>query len=96
MSECGQARFFLCVLIMKIEYSKQAEKFLDRQNKLVRERIIRAINKIPEGDIVKLQGRNGYRLRVGSYRVIFDSEGRVIFIEKIDKRGDVYKGGSKK
>ena len=58
---------------MEIKYSKQAAKFLDRQNKLVRERIIRAINKIPEGNIVKLQGRNGYRLRVGSYRVIFDS-----------------------
>ena len=35
---------------MKIEYSKQAVKFLNKQNKSVRERIVNAINNIPEGD----------------------------------------------
>ena len=78
---------------MEIQYSKQAVKFLNKQNKLVRERIVNAINRIPEGDIVKLQGRENYRLRVGSYRVIFDRMGRVVMIVKIDKRGDIYKGG---
>ena len=59
---------------------------------MVRERIITAINKIPAGNIKKLQGRNGFRLRIGKYRVIFDDNGRVVFIERIDTRGDVYKG----
>ena len=86
---------FLCVLIMEIKYSKQAVKFLNKQTQSARQRIVSAINRIPEGDIVKLQGRENYRLRVGSYRVIFDRIGRVILIEKIDNRGDVYKGGSK-
>ena len=76
----------------EIEYSKQALKFLLKQNLLVRERIIAAINKIPAGNIKKLQGRNGFRLRIGKYRVIFDDNGRVVFIERIDTRGDVYKG----
>ncbi len=84
---------FLCAGVeMEIKYSKQAVKFLERQNIFVRKRIMDAIDRIPQGDIVRLQGREGYRLRVGSYRIIFDKEGYVIFIMKIDKRGDVYKG----
>ena len=77
----------------EIQYSKQALKFLEKQSLQVRQRIDRAISLIPKGDIIKLQGRDGYRLRVGSYRVIFDRAGRVLMIMKIDNRGDVYKGG---
>ena len=77
----------------EIEYSKQALKFLAKQNFEVKERIITAINRIPAGNIKKLQGRSGYRLKIGKYRVIFDDDGRIIFIEKIGDRGDVYKGG---
>ena len=76
---------------MEIKYSKQAEKFLARQTAEVSARIRHAIEQIPMGDIVKLQGQDKYRLRVGSYRVIFDRFGRVLFILKIDNRGDVYK-----
>ncbi len=81
---------------MKPVYSKQAQKFLDRQTEENRERIISAIENLPAGDVRKLAGREGYRLRVGSYRVIFDREGHVIYIMRIDNRGDVYKGGSKR
>ena len=76
---------------MEIKYSKQAAKFLNRQPVAVSERIRHAIEQIPKGDIVKLQGQDKYRLRVGSYRVIFDRFGRVLFVLKIDNRGDVYK-----
>ena len=78
---------------MSIKYSKQAQKFLEKQNIAVRQRIIEAILKLPEGDVKRLSGRNGYRLRVGGYRVIFDMHGNVIYIEKIGNRGDIYKGG---
>ena len=54
----------------EIQYSKQAIKFLNKQPLRIRQLIVQAIKQIPEGDIVKLQGRDGYRLRVGSYRVI--------------------------
>lgn len=76
-----------------LHYSKQAIKFLNKQPLRIRQLIVQAIKQIPEGDIIKLQGRDGYRLRVGSYRVIFDHDGHVVFINKIGNRGDVYKGG---
>ena len=77
----------------EFQYSKQAIKFLNKQPLRIRQYIVQAIKQIPDGDIIKLQGREGYRLRVGNYRVIFDYEGRIVFINKIGNRGDVYKGG---
>lgn len=76
---------------MIINYSKQAIKFLSKQDKSTRIRIFEAINKLPQGDVKKLHGQEGYRLRVGDYRVIFDKNGNVLYIEKIDSRGQVYK-----
>lgn len=76
---------------MNIEYSKQAEKFLKKQDADTRSRIRSAIHNLPDGDVKRLRGRNGYRLRVGSYRVIFDTYGHVLRIERIDIRGQVYK-----
>ena len=54
-------------------------------------RIINAINNLPSGDVKKLQGVNGYRLRVGDFRILFDRDGNITYIEKIDNRGQVYK-----
>lgn len=76
---------------MEIQYSKQAEKFLKKQNADTRNRIRNAIRSLPSGDVKKLQGRNGYRLRVGDYRVIFDRYGNVLYIEHVDNRGQIYK-----
>lgn len=71
---------------------KQPIKFLAKQTQKVRKQIITAIEKLPyEGDIKKLQGVDGYRLRVGSFRVIFDENGTILIIQKIDNRGQVYK-----
>lgn len=75
----------------KIQYSKQALKFLSKQDHQTKTRILNAINALPAGDVKKLQGTTGYRLRVGSYRIIFDYSGNIIMIEKIDSRGQVYK-----
>lgn len=76
---------------MKIQYSKEAVKFLKKQDRSTQIRITNAINNLPAGDVVKLQGRSGYRLRVGSYRIIFSNDGIVLLIEKIDNRGQIYK-----
>ena len=54
-------------------------------------RIIKAINKLPAGDVKKMQGMNYYRLRVGDFRVIFSNDGTVLMVEKIGNRGEVYK-----
>lgn len=77
---------------MQINYSRQAIKFLKAQEKSNQHRIITAINLLPNGDVKKLQGEaSKYRLRVGNFRIIFDKQGNILYIEKIGNRGDVYK-----
>lgn len=76
---------------MDIHYSKQAVKFLKKQDAITSRRIINAIHNLPSDDVKKLKGESGYRLRVGDFRVIFDKSGNVLYIEKIDNRGQIYK-----
>ena len=42
----------------------------------------------------KLHNRDGYRLRVGDYRIIYEVnwKEKIIFIQRIAHRQDVYKG----
>ncbi|QNO17732.1 type II toxin-antitoxin system RelE family toxin [Caproicibacterium amylolyticum] len=76
---------------MQIKFMKQPLKFINRQDVPTRKRLVAAINNLPNGDIKKLQGRDGYRLRVGNFRVIFDSNGQIVLIIRIDNRGQIYK-----
>lgn len=76
-----------------IIYEKQCVKYLKRLDKNTQIRILKAINQLPLGDVRKLQGNMAnYRLRVGSYRIIFskDDEKFVILIVEILPRGEVY------
>ena len=60
---------------------------------LRKKRLITAISRLPlEGDIKKLQGTGGYRLRVGNFRVLFNVDGIIIDIIDIGNRGQIYKG----
>lgn len=58
----------------------------------IREKIsqIAADPKSLKTNVKKLQGREGYRLRVGNWRVIFDENGDVLDIFDIDSRGSIY------
>ncbi|MDR3119890.1 MAG: type II toxin-antitoxin system RelE/ParE family toxin [Clostridiales bacterium] len=77
---------------MEADYTKQAESFLEKQGEKQEARIKRAINNLPAGDVKKLKGiDNGYRLRIGSVRVLFEKDGDKIHVVKIDNRGDFYK-----
>lgn len=77
---------------MTIVYSKQAQKFLNKQSALTRKRITLAIENLPSGDVKKLAGyKDLYRLRIGNFRVIFNKDGEILYILKVDNRGDVYK-----
>ena len=79
--------------MFRIIYSKNALKFLRSQDKNTQQRIIDAIGQLPStGDIKKLKGKDGYRLRVGSFRVLFDVTGTIIDIIDIGNRGQIYKG----
>lgn len=81
--------------MLDIKYSKQAYKYLKKLHKPKREKIISAIEKIPDGsgDIKKMQGiENLYRLRVNDYRVLFTPEYDILLVIKIGSRGDIYNG----
>ena len=81
------------VSLFQIIYSKRAMKFLKKQDKISQKRIVDAIAKLPlEGDIKKMQNTVGYRLRIGSFRIIFDVNGVIIDIIDIGNRGQIYKG----
>lgn len=77
---------------MRIEYSKKAVKYINSSDKTTKKRLKEAIEKIPLGDIKKLQGVDeGYRLRVGDLRVLFSMEDDKIYIDNIIPRGQAYK-----
>ena len=88
---------------MKIEYSKQATKFIASQIRSTKQRIKKAIEEgltktPPIGNIKPLQGYSikTFRLSVGKFRIIFrydtdTNEQRILFISDIDSRGDIYK-----
>ncbi len=53
-----------------------------------------AIDQLPDGtDIKKRQGYDMYRMRIGSIRILYtiDDIIKIISIENMDNRGDVYK-----
>ena len=77
---------------MPIEYSKKAVKYINSADRPTKKRLKESIEKIPFGDIKKLQGvEDGYRLRVGDLRVLFSMEDDKIYIDNIIPRGQAYK-----
>lgn len=42
------------------------------------------------GDVKRLRGRDGYRLRVGDYRAIFDIIDNEIVVLEVGPRGSLY------
>lgn len=75
-----------------IVYEKEAGKHISKMDKPTKQRIKKAIEKLPAGDVKKLQGYSGdYRLRVGDLRVIFSVENDIITIKDVLPRGQAYK-----
>jgi mRNA interferase RelE/StbE len=80
----------------RLTYRKEALKFLEKQSPDTQNRIKNGlkglVNNPPLGDIKKLTNRELYRLRIGSFRVLFkiDHENEMIHIHIIGNRGDVY------
>ena len=79
-----------------IVFDKRAEKFLLTQPKKQQERLLSAIMNLPyTGDIKMLRGysKKSFRLRVGSYRIIYQVKEEIltIVVININTRGDIYK-----
>ena len=83
----------------RLTIRKQAIKTLQRMRVRDARRVRGELDKLaqnPAGrdiDIMPLRGRPGFRLRVGTWRVIFerDEEAQTIDVLRIGPRGDVYK-----
>ena len=82
---------------MNVVLKPSVAKYLSRLNEPNKSRIKNALIKLsnepPQGDIKSLEGRDGYRLRVGGYRVLFDVIEQEIVVYDIGLRGQIYKGG---
>lgn len=81
---------------MNVLISPKAAKYLKRLNEPQKGRIIKALEQLakepPEGDIKSPTGRDGYRLRVGDYRILFDIIDNEIAVHEIGLRGQIYRG----
>ncbi|MCD7746681.1 MAG: type II toxin-antitoxin system RelE/ParE family toxin [Lachnospiraceae bacterium] len=79
----------------RIILKKRAKKFIDSLPRNERQRIVAEIEKLPDGDDIKsLQGHKGlFRLRVGSYRIIYEVNHGELIVIVIDagNRGEIYK-----
>ena len=83
----------------KLVIKKQAKKKLAGLPAALRARIAEKITWLgqnpddPRLDVKNLAGRPHYRLRVGDWRIIFDRDDciKIISIEALKPRGDVYK-----
>ncbi len=84
--------------IYKIEIGASAQKEMRKifQEK-IRDKIIEQIFNLRENphtlNSEKMVGYEGYRLRIGNYRVLYEIEksAKVIFIVKVGHRKEVYK-----
>ena len=80
----------------QILIKKRAKKFIDRLPATEKARVVRAIERLPEGeDIKSLKGYEGIlRLRVGAYRIIYEVDNNKLIVIVIDagNRGQIYKG----
>ena len=82
--------------VYKIQISKPAQKQLDKLQNDVADRLIDAIYELavdprPAG-CKKLKGRNGYRIREGDYRIIYDIIDNILLVEvvAVRHRKDIY------
>ncbi len=85
---------------MQVNLTTTALKDLNRINEPMKGKIKVALKALsfnpPKGDIKSLKGREGYRLRVGNYRILFRFDNDYIRVTNINTREQIYKGGRKK
>jgi mRNA interferase RelE/StbE len=77
-----------------VEFSRDAERFLDKLDTTQRERILKRLNNIRDNPIPhlkKLSGASFWRLRIDDYRAILDViiVRRMLFVVRIGHRKNV-------
>ena len=78
----------------KLRFGNRALKDLRKLDKQVTKRIVDRIEDLTKdlaGDVKKLTDHSPqYRLRVGDYRILFDTEGDTIMIQRVLNRREAY------
>ncbi|EFK11548.1 toxin-antitoxin system, toxin component, RelE family [delta proteobacterium NaphS2] len=82
-----------------LKYKRQARNYLARLPRKTKSSIVTRLHQLatdpddPALDVDVLKGRQGYRLRVGHYRVLYTREDDRLIIEivKVRPRDDAYK-----
>ena len=84
----------------KIILHKRVIKFINSRNLKEKQKIKEKFSLLQQNpfpsnysiDSKKMQNKNGFRLRIGNYRFLYDvaEEELVIYMEKADNRGDIY------
>ena len=83
----------------ELKYRRQARNYLARLPLKIKSAIVNNLHELaanpdnPSLDKYVLKGRNGFRLRMGQYRIIYTRQDDQLVIEvvKIRPRGDIYK-----
>ncbi len=77
-----------------IIWDEKANRELNKLEVLIAKRIVKKVKELSEnpysGDVKKLKGEEGFRLRVGDYRIIFTIEKNRIIILKVGHRKNIY------
>ena len=82
----------------RVVTTKAFEKAMARLPVNWRKRIVAKIREVamdpfaPNNNLTKLQGRNGFRLRIGDWRVIYELDGDrlVMVVLAVGPRGGIY------
>lgn len=83
-----------------IEFDKSAFKYLQKLDKPMRVRIVHCLQILSENpfnselDVKRMKGTiDEFRLRIGSYRVVYslENDALLIYVIKIGSRGEIYK-----
>ncbi|MBS3933565.1 MAG: type II toxin-antitoxin system RelE/ParE family toxin [Truepera sp.] len=82
-------------MIYRVVFKPRAIKDLERLPDKDQRRVLEAIERMRDnltGDVKKLANLTPeYRLRVGSYRVLFEVEDNEVVIYRVQQRKDVYR-----
>ncbi len=84
-------------MVYRLEVSHTAHRQIRRLPAQTQERVNREIARLAENPrppgAKKLTARDGYRVRVGDYRILYqvDDGPKVVIIYRVMSRGDVYR-----
>jgi len=83
--------------VYRLEVNHTAHRQIRRLSAQTQERVHRAISDLAENPrppgVKKLTARDGYRIRVGDYRILYqvDDRVKVVIIYRVLPRGNIYR-----